>query len=92
MGRKEGVIETYLKEQVAAAGGVTRKVVYQGRKGSFDRWCFLPGGRLRIVECKAPGESATREQQQELKAMQHLGFEMYIVDSKEAIDAVLAED
>ena len=37
MGRKEGVIETYLKEQVAAAGGVTRKVVYHGRKITFRK-------------------------------------------------------
>lgn len=93
MGRKEGIIENYLRNSVKALGGGAecRKVVYQGRTGALDQWCFMPNGKLLIVECKAPGEPLKRHQRDEMEWLQGLGFEAHWVDSKEAIDKLLEE-
>lgn len=86
MGRAEAPIETYLCRRVEEAGGFTRKVVYQGRKGSPDRWCFMPGGKLFIVECKAPGKRPDRQQDAEIRMLQAQGFHVEVIDSRERVD------
>lgn len=85
----ERTIEKYLRNRVNALGGVHRKVVYQGRKGSPDDWCFFPGGRLLIFECKAPGRKPTKQQVVEIVTLKALGQQVFLVDSKAAIDEVL---
>ena len=90
MGRKEAKIEDYLSEQVHDQGGFTRKVVYQGRTGSPDRWCFFPRGRLLIVETKAPDGKVPRPDQiQEMKMLRSLGHYVAWVQTREEVDEVL---
>lgn len=91
MARKENLVEDYLGRRVKELGGQTRKVIYQGRTGSPDQWCFLPGGILLIVECKAEGETPSAIQLRELKVLRELGFNAHWVDSREQLDKLLEE-
>lgn len=86
----ERTIEAHLRKRVAELGGMHRKVTYQGRTGSPDDWCFFPRGLLLIFECKATGELPRPDQEQEIKKLRKLGQEVFVVDSKDEIDELLA--
>jgi hypothetical protein len=85
---KEAAIEDYLERVVKRLGGITRKTVYQGRTAAPDRQCFLPGGRIVILECKRPKKHAEVLQAQEIKVLRDLGFDVHCVNSKEQIDEI----
>lgn len=89
MGRRESVVETYLMMQAAKRGAFVRKVVYQGRKSSPDRWCFFPNGELLIVECKALMEKPTLLQVHEMRLLREHGFKVCWVDSIERVEEAL---
>lgn len=91
MGRKEALVEDYLRRRVKELGGITRKVVYQGRKGAPDEWCMFPGGRLLLVECKAAGEKPEPLQDAELATLRKLGFWATWTDSREGVDRILED-
>lgn len=92
MGRQESNIENYLRDRVKELGGQCRKVLYQGRAGSLDTWCFFPGGRLLIVECKRPRKNSLDPLQEvELKFLVDNGFNAVWVNSKEQVDQVLKD-
>lgn len=90
MGRREGPVEAYLTAQVAERRGFTRKVVYQGRTGSPDRWCLFPLGRILIVETKARDKPLKPDQLTECKLLRSLGCWVAKVDSREHVDLVLS--
>lgn len=85
----ESAIEKHLRKRVAELGGFHRKVVYQGRDGSPDDWCFFPSGLLIIVECKAPGGKPRPIQEYEISLLRSYGFTVHVVDSKEDVDSIL---
>lgn len=91
MGRKEAMVEDYLRKRVKELGGITRKVVYQGRNGAPDEWCMFPGGRLLLVECKAEGEKPEPLQDAELATLRKLGFWATWTDSCEGVDRILED-
>ena len=87
---KEAKIEAYLRRRVKELGGFHRKVTYQGRKGAPDDWCFFPGGRLLIVECKRPGKNHLDPLQEvEIGILQRAGFTATWVNTHEDVDRVL---
>ena len=89
---KESTVEDYLIAQVKAHGGDTRKVTYQGRKGAPDRWCFFPGNRLLIVECKRPKKNKLDPLQEvEVEWLQGMGFNAGWLNTKEQVDTVIRE-
>lgn len=92
MGRNEAAIEHYLVKRVGECKGFTRKVVYQGRTGSPDRWCFFPHGVLVLVECKAPNGRLEANQIAEITALRAQGFVVYIVSNAAEIDAMLERE
>lgn len=90
-------IEKYLRARVKELGGIYRKVVYQGRKGSPDDWCFFPGGKLVIVECKGHDGRVDKHQAAEHEELGKMGFNVHVVFSRVDIEKVfliegLAED
>lgn len=89
MGRKENPIETHLVQRVEQTGGFSRKVVYQGRKGSPDRWNFFPQRRLLMVEAKAPGETPEPLQLHEMRLLRAHGHWVAWTDSKIGVDDIL---
>lgn len=87
----ESVIENYLDDEVKRLGGETRKVVYPGRRGAPDRLVLL-NRRHAMVEVKRPGERARPEQLREHEKLRRLGgCDVRVVDTKDAVDALLAE-
>jgi hypothetical protein len=89
MGRKENKVEAYLQKRVAEMRGFTRKVTYQGRAGAPDQWCFFPGGRLLIVECKADDGKLDALQLQEIWQLLRYQFIACVAYTKEDVDEYL---
>lgn len=81
------VLESYIVEQVCkhakAAGWIVRKMMYQNRIGCPDQFCFGPGGRLIIIEFKAPGKKPMPHQQREIERLRDQGFEVHVIDDIE---------
>lgn len=90
MGRAEALVERYLLDRVEELGGITRKVTYQGRQGSPDRWCFFPKGKLLIIECKSAIGGLSRQQAVEIDTLKSFGQKVHVVNSIEQIDEVLS--
>jgi len=82
-------IEKYLRDRVKALGGIYRKVVYQGRKGAPDDWCFFTGGQLVIVECKGRGGRVDKHQAVEHEELGKMGFKVHVVYSRADIEQML---
>lgn len=91
MGTAESPIEKHLTQQAEAVGGKQRKVVYQGRTGSPDRWLMLPGGRLLIVECKSSVGKPKRHQRREMQELREQGFYVAWINSKENADTIIQQ-
>lgn len=86
---KEKKIEAYFCKRVREAGGLTRKFVSPGVRGVPDRIVGFPKGVFAFVELKAPGEKPRPDQQREHNRWEKLGFRVYVVDSKAAVDVVI---
>ena len=86
----ERQIEKRLKDRAKAMGGLALKWTSPAFAGVPDRIVFLPGGRILFVELKAPGKKPTPLQVKVAQTLIALGAEVYLVDSKEGVDALLA--
>jgi len=82
----EREVETYLRDQVKALGGVAFKFVSPGNDGVPDRLVCLPGEIMIFVELKAPGKKPTPLQERQIERLDRLGFTTFVLDSKEAVD------
>lgn len=92
----EAEIETYLHDRVEALGGEYRRTEWTGRKNAPDDRIMLPG-RCCWVECKKEGGAAKmstyprgRAQLREHERMRALGEIVHVIDSKEAVDRIIA--
>lgn len=93
---KERDVERYLCRKVKEMGGEVRKVQWIGRRGAPDRLVMLQweyhdmNYNLTIwVELKAPGKKPEPHQVREHKRMRELGQWVEVIDSFEAVDALL---
>lgn len=91
---RERDIERHLVKRVKELGGEVRKVQWIGRRGAPDRLVMLPDklGRRRgfWVELKAPGEVPERHQEREHGRMKRMGEPVFVVDSIDQVEALLA--
>lgn len=89
----EGKIVAYLKRRVKEAGGMARKVVFQGRRGAADWLVWFTFPQVAIVECKRPGKDVDwrSPQGREITRMGAAGWPIFIVDSEDAVDTMIAE-
>lgn len=92
---RERDIEKYLVARVKEVGGMVRKMQWVGRRGAPDRVVMLPlsaggpwGGTI-WVELKAPGKLPEPHQFREHTRMRAMGQRVVVVDSFEAVDAIL---
>lgn len=83
---REKVIEEYLRDQVKKLGGKAYKFVSPGNDGVPDRLVLLPGGRIFFVEMKALGKKTTPLQRVQAARIKELGFEVFVIDSKQGVD------
>ena len=86
---RESTIEDHLVRRTNEIGGEVRKVKWIGRRGAPDRVVMLPGGLLYWVELKRPGQKAEPHQAREHERMRGMGQRVLIIDSFEAIEALL---
>jgi hypothetical protein len=95
---RERDIERHLVKRVKALGGEVRKVQWIGRRGAPDRLVMLPDSgpgngtfnNAWWVELKAPGVKAEPHQLREHKRMRKMGQRVEVIDSIEAVEALLA--
>lgn len=90
MSVREKNIEEYLRDQVRISGGWAPKWESPGNNGVPDRIVFLPGGRVVFVELKAPGKKPTPLQMSQHRRLQALGQNVKVIDSKQAVNDLLA--
>ena len=87
---RERDVERYLRERVKQLGGRAYKFVSPGNNGVPDRIVMLPGRKLFFVELKAPGKETTALQDAQIDRISKLGQDVFVVDSKEKVDNILA--
>lgn len=93
MAERESAIEKHLVDGVANAGGVALKLSVPGRRGYQDRVCFMPHGRVFLVEVKRPKGGVLAELQKVRRAeMEALGHRVYVVKNRGEVDAALQKE
>lgn len=88
---REKEIESKLRREVKARGGLAIKFVSPGMNGVPDRLVLLPGGRIAFVELKAPGRKMRPLQVRRAHQLEALGFKVFCIDSKDMIGGVIDE-
>lgn len=87
---QEKDIEKYLVELVKNLGGWALKFVSPGVSGVPDRLILIPGGRMFFAELKRPGARPRPLQIAVHQRLRRLGFEVYVIDSKEKAEEVVS--
>lgn len=85
----EGKVETYLKLRVKQTGGRHRKLRWLSRNGAPDQFIWWPGPDIYLVEVKRPNGPLRKLQEVEHKRLRADGFKVFVIDSKEAVDAFI---
>ena len=83
---REKQVELALIKKIKSCGGIAIKFVAPGMSGVPDRLVLYPGGRIFFVELKAPGKKATPRQLKVQEQLRGFGFEVFLLDSREAVD------
>lgn len=98
----EGKVEDYFVEQCEANGALVRKLAYVGRRGAPDRMVVwghysiddnsepYDDPHIDFVELKARGQKADDHQAREHERLRALGCNVFLIDSKEAVDRYIA--
>ena len=84
-------IESRLRKDVKAAGGLALKFVSPGYAGVPDRIVLMPGGMMCFAELKAPGKVMRPLQMRRKKLLESLGFKVFCIDSMEQIKDLINE-
>lgn len=88
----EESLETYFKRRVRETGGEQRKVVWPNRRGAPDRLAgWKKTRRSGFVELKRPKGKAEAHQAREHERLRALGFQVDLIDTREAVDAYVKE-
>lgn len=85
----EKAIEKYLTEKVKGIGGICLKYSNPNMTGFPDRLVCLKGGRTAWVELKSKGKKPAKIQTVRMDELSRLGFDVYTVDSKAAVDVLV---
>jgi hypothetical protein len=80
-------LEQTLRKLVERQGG--RAIKFTGWSGAPDRIVLFPGGRVVFVEMKAPGGKVRPLQKKRHQQLKALGFEVWVIDSLEGINAFI---
>lgn len=83
---RESSIEKHLRLRAEARGGLALKFTSPGRRHVSDRLVILPGGGVWFVELKAPGKSLRPGQARFRAALEKLGCNYKVIDSKAEVD------
>lgn len=85
-------IEQYLvKEVKKQLKGRAFKLICPGVNGMPDRMILYPIGKIVFVETKAPKKTPRKLQKECHRILRNLGFEVYVIDTKEKVDQLILE-
>lgn len=83
--KPEEQVRQYAKSELRKRGAEMRKLKWIGRKHAPDDVALLP--RVHpLIEFKAPGKKPTDGQLREHVRLRRAGFEVWVIDSFEAVD------
>ena len=89
---KEESIEAYYERAVKAHGGVTRRIIYRGRKGCADHLTGFPFTGLHLVELKRPvGGIVSIQQREDAKHWIAVNVAKHFLHTRELIDTFLIQ-
>lgn len=80
-------MEEKLRKKVEAAGGFCLKYPGNLFAGFPDRILLLPGGRVALVELKAPGRKPSPIQRLVHRKLAAIGFPVLVIDTLEEVEA-----
>lgn len=86
---RESMIEMFLKKRVEALGGQCLKQEWINTRGAPDRLVILPGGKIIMVELKAPGKLPEPHQARMHEKLRALGVQVEVIDSVEAVEDLI---
>ena len=89
---KEKDLERKLVKAVRDSGGLALKFISPNLNGVPDRLLLFMEGKMAFAEVKAPGEKPRPLQVHRMEQLRTLGFRVYVVDSKEAIQRVILSE
>lgn len=90
---RERDVRKHLLRRLDILGGAIRKLQYVGRRSAPDELVLLPRHhRHFLAELKRPGEKPRPDQQREIELLLASGVTVYVLDSREAVDAALFWD
>ena len=77
---RELTVEKHLINRVKEHGGFVRKIKWLNHRGAPDRLVGFPAtGEHYLVELKAPGKKLEPHQRREIKKLQKIGFEVWVL-------------
>ena len=88
---KEGIIETYQKNQSKVNGYLCYKWTSSNSQNGVPDRILIGHGKTIFVETKAPGEVPRRLQDYIHRQIRKHGGLVYVTDTKEKIDALFQE-
>ena len=89
---RESDVEAYLVKRVEAFGGTCEKFSSPAKRSVPDRLVCWPEPSVCFVECKAPGEVPTPMQARDHERRRKMGFRVYVVDTKGAVDEFIQKE
>lgn len=84
---EEGDLEEYFRKEVKRRGGQRRRVKWIGVNGAPDDVVWWPKAPA-LAELKARGKPPKPHQAREHERLR-TAFDVYVIDSKEAVDALI---
>lgn len=87
----EKTIEQYLVKRVHSLGGECEKFTSPMRRSVPDRIVTMKGGRIVFIELKRFGKKPTEMQERDHQRRREMGFDVRVIDSKEAVDKLIVE-
>ncbi len=85
----EKAIENYFKTEIKKRGGLAIKLNSMSVSGLPDRMVLLPNSIIFFAELKRPGGKARPLQSAVHRILENLGFDVYVIDSKEQVKEVI---
>jgi hypothetical protein len=89
---RERDVEAYLVKRVEGFGGTCEKFSSPAKRSVPDRLVCWPEPSVCFVECKAPGEVPTPPQARDHERRRKMGFRVYVVDTKGAVDEFIQKE
>lgn len=82
-------LEKNLVRKIENLGGQALKF-NSTKSGMPDRIILLPGGCFLFVEMKRPGEKPRPLQEKRIREIEHLGFQVEVIDSLESLENLMS--